>query len=114
MYDNSSTIDRLSLFVRSSSISVLTLFNIFFPKHGDTVTYNIKRMNYIVDNNEFEYEYDNETDLSSLRTSEQGSCSVAEGHASDGSYIGSDEGKSDAQDIDKESDECESTEGRDS
>ena len=114
MYDNSSTIDRLSLFVRSSSISLLALFNIFFPKHGDTVTYNIKRMNYIVDNNEFDFEYDNETDLSSLRSSEQGSCSVAEGHASDGSDIGSDEAESDAQTVDKEPDECESTEGRDS
>lgn len=74
MYENTSFIDRFCLSIRIFTVSVVASFNVFFPTYGDQLVYDIKKLGYIVDNDDYDYE----EVLDSIQSSESGSCSVAE------------------------------------
>lgn len=78
MYENRSFIDRFCLSIRIFTISVVASFNVFFPNYGDQLIYDIKKLNHLVYNDDYYYE----EVLDSIRSSESGSCSVAEEHSS--------------------------------
>jgi len=76
MYENSSFIDRFCLSIRIFTASIIASFNVIFPSYGDQLIYDIKKLSHIVDNDDYDYDY--EEVLDSIQSSESGSCSLAE------------------------------------